>query len=255
MSSLVVAPAFFLSCLAAGLLGLLLRPRLAEHHLDEDSRGVVLNITGLIAAMAALLLGLLVANAQSAYNTVSDEVDQMAANLVELDRSLAEFGPPAAEARAMLQRMVTGEVDRIWPPDGRPADPDALDPRRAEQVRRQLGALIAALPAQDAVQRDQLRHVRDLVAANTRARVLLLSQMDGDLPTPIVLVVGFWLVTLFFAFGLLARSNAVVVIALLIGAASVGGAMFLLIELDRPFGGVMPITDDSMRGALALMGK
>ena len=66
---------------------------------------------------------------------------------------------------------------------------------------------------------------------------------------------SFWLVTLFLAFGLLARFTALVAIALLIGATSVGGAMFLVLELNRPFGGIMQISDDSMRAALGLMGR
>jgi uncharacterized membrane protein YphA (DoxX/SURF4 family) len=81
------------------------------------------------------------------------------------------------------------------------------------------------------------------------------NQLNNDLPLPVVAVVSSWLVTLFLAFGLLARFNAVVVIALLIGAASVGGAMFLVLELNRPFGGIMQVSDGSMRTALALMGR
>lgn len=255
MQSLIVAPALFLGCLAAGLLGLTLRRRLAEHHLDSDSRAVVTNITGLIAAMSALLLGLLVANAQSSYNTVSDEVDQMAANLVELDRALGAYGPAAADARAVLRRVAASEVDRIWPPDGSSANPDALDPRGVDAARLQFLGMLGALPAQTDVQRGLQRHVLELLAANGRTRVLVMNQVNNDLPLPIVLIVSFWLVTLFLAFGLLARFNLVVVVALVIGAASVGGAMFLVLELNRPFGGIMQIGDGSMRAALALMGR
>jgi len=85
-------------------------------------------------------------------------------------------------------------------------------------------------------------------------RVLVLNHVRSNLPAPIVLVVSFWLLTLFLAFGLLARLNAVVVIALVIGAVSIGGAMFLVLELNRPFGGIMQISDGSMREALKLLG-
>jgi hypothetical protein len=255
MSSLIVAPALFAGCLLAGLLGLALRQRLAEHHLDNDSRAVVTNITGLIAAMSALLLGLLVANAQSSYNTVSDEVDQIAANMVEIDRALASYGPAAAEARALLRQVATAEVDRIWPPDGGAARADAIDPTGTEAPRMQLLGLLSALPTQTDVQRSVQRHVLELLAANGRLRVLVMNQVNNDLPLPIVLIVSFWLVTLFLAFGLLARFNLVVVASLVIGSASVGGAMFLVLELNRPLGGIMQIDDGSPRAALMLMGK
>ena len=254
MDSVTVALMLFAGCGAAGLLGLALRTRLAEHHLDADSRAVVTNITGLIAAMSALLLGLLVANAQSSYNTVSDEVDQLAANMVELDRTLRGFGPAGAEARALLLQVATAEADRIWPPDGG-SRPDALDPGAADEQRLRFGGMLGALPTGTEAQRAMQRHALELVATNARTRVLLSNQVNNDLPLPVVGVVSFWLVTLFLAFGLLARFNAVVVIALLIGGASVGGAMFLVLELNRPFGGVMQVDDGSVRAALALMGR
>jgi hypothetical protein len=255
MPLLTVAVALFVGCMAAGLAGLALRPRLAERHLDSESRAVVTNITGLIAAMSALLLSLLVANAQSSYNTVSDEVDQMAANLVELDRTLGAFGPAATEARALLRRVVAAEIDRIWPPDTGSSSPDALDPGTTDQARLQFAGMVGGLPAQTEAQRALQRRVLDLLAANSRTRVLVFNQLNNDLPLPVVAVVSSWLVTLFLAFGLLARFNAVVVIALLIGAVSVGGAMFLVLELNRPFGGIMQVSDGSMRTALALMGR
>src|SRR4051794_11331357 len=127
LESLLVASALGAGCLLAGLGGLALRPRLSEHHLDDESRGGVSNITGLIAAMAALLLGLLVASAQSSYNTVNDEVDQLAANLVEFDRTLDALGPATADVRALLRQMATTETDRIWPLGSGSSNPDALD--------------------------------------------------------------------------------------------------------------------------------
>ena len=254
MESLLVAAALGAGCLLAGLGGLALRPRLPEHHLDDESRGVVSNITGLIAAMAALLLGLLVASAQSSYNTVNDELDQMAANLVELDRTLDALGPATADVRTLLRQLAAMETDRIWPPGGGSSNPDALDTWRMDQARTQFTRMVSELPARTEAQHDLQRHVLQLLAMDTHTRVLVLNQVRSDLPAPVVLVVGFWLLTLFLAFGLLARLNAVVVVALVVGAVSVGGAMFLVLELNRPFGGIMQVSDGSMREALKLLG-
>jgi hypothetical protein len=255
MSPVATSAALGAACLLAAGLGLWVRPRLAEHHLDEETRGAIGNITGLIAAMAALLLGLLVASAHGAYRTVSDEVDQLAANMVDMDRSLRAFGEEGAAVRDLLRRAATAEVDRIWPPDGSTPRPGSLEMTAADEARQRLGAMIRALPAPDETLREMRRHLIETMAANARIRVLLLNQVDNELPLPIVLVVGFWLTTLFLAFGLLARRNVVVLIALAIGATSVGGAMFLLLELNRPFGGIMEVSGDSPREALLLMAR
>ena len=65
--------------------------------------------------MAALILGLLVAAAKSAYDTEKNEVTQMAAKLVFLDRVLANYGPESADSRALLRHMVEDSLNRMWP--------------------------------------------------------------------------------------------------------------------------------------------
>src|SRR4029434_6962713 len=97
----------------ASLLGMLLRPALSQHHLSADTKDCVKLGMGLVATMAALLLGLLVAAAQSAYDTQRNEVIQIAAKIVFLDRVLANYGPESADARLLLRRMVEGAVSRM----------------------------------------------------------------------------------------------------------------------------------------------
>lgn len=64
-----------------------------------------------------------------------------------------------------------------------------------------------------------------------------------------------WLTVLFFGFGLLARHNATVVAALFVGSFSVAGAIFLIVELNDPYGGWMQISSAPLRAALAEMGS
>ena len=75
-----------------------------------------------------------------------------------------------------------------------------------------------------------------LISDGARTRVMLANQLGNELPRPIIVVVGFWLMMLFLGFGLLARMNLISVLALLVGAISVGGAIFLLLELNREHG-------------------
>ena len=70
---------------------------------------------------------------------------------------------------------------------------------------------------------------------------------------PFLLVLVFWLTVLFLGFGLFTRRNATVVVALALGALSVGGATFLILDLNRPYSGVMQISIDPIRNALNQM--
>ena len=49
--------------------------------------------TGLIGTITGLVLGLLIASANSTYETQSSQVQQMTANIVLLDQTLAQYGP------------------------------------------------------------------------------------------------------------------------------------------------------------------
>src|SRR5258708_23594341 len=96
------------------LLGMLLRRLLPEPHLNADSKEVVRLATGLLATLAALVLGLLIASAQSSFQTKSNQIKQITANVILLDNLLARSGPQAQPMRPLLRSGVKILVERIW---------------------------------------------------------------------------------------------------------------------------------------------
>ena len=61
----------------------------------------------------------------------------------------------------------------------------------------------------------------------------------------------FWICTLFLGFGLFSSPNATVTVGLLVGAVSVACAIFLILEMNDPYRGVMRISDEPLRNAIA----
>ena len=59
-----------------------------------------------------------------------------------------------------------------------------------------------------------------------------------------------WLTLLFFGFGLFARLNTTVVVALIAGAMSVATACVLILEMNQPYRGWMEISGAPLREAL-----
>ena len=84
---------------------------------------------------------------------------------------------------------------------------------------------------------------------------LLYEQAGGSLSWPFFVVLVFWLVVLFAGFGLYARRNATVIAALFVGALTVAGAIFLILEMNRPYSGLMEISSAPIRDALAQIGR
>ena len=106
MNSTIAGAIVFACLFGAGLLGMRVRAALPQHHLSADTKDAVRIGMGLVATMAALVLGLLVASTKGAYDTQKNEVSQMAAKIVFLDRVLANYGSETAETRDLLRRSV-----------------------------------------------------------------------------------------------------------------------------------------------------
>ena len=60
-----------------------------------------------------------------------------------------------------------------------------------------------------------------------------------------------WLVVIFLFFSLLAPPNTTTAVALIAAAVSVAVAIFLIMELDRPFGGIISIPSGPVMKALS----
>ena len=93
MTPTEIALIVFACVFAGALLGMFLRGRLPKHHLSADTENVIKLGMGLIATMAALVLGLLIATAKSSYETQDAAVKHTAARVLLLDHMLANYGP------------------------------------------------------------------------------------------------------------------------------------------------------------------
>jgi hypothetical protein len=118
MSPILLSLIAFACIFGGTFLGMFLRRRLPGHHLSGDTKDVVRLGTGLIGTMAALVLGLLIASANSTYETQSGQVKQLTAYIVLLDNTLAQYGPETNSVRNLLRHAVTTLADRIWRENG-----------------------------------------------------------------------------------------------------------------------------------------
>jgi len=254
MNALTAAAIVFAFVSGGAVLGMLLRRILPAHHLNDESRDVVRLGTGLVATMAALVLGLLVASAKGSYDTQKDGLDTITANLTLLDTTLAQYGPPTQEARAILRRTVGSAIARLWPADTSQESTlgEAETTAGGKSFYAEVLSLTPATETERTLQAQALAIASDLA----RARLLLVAQQETTPISGVFLVVLVsWLVALFASFGLFAPRNATVLAALLIAAFSVSGAIFLILELDQPFEGLIQISSAPLRDAFTHLGE
>ena len=246
MNAYLVALLVFAVVFAAALLGMRLRAGLPEHHLSDDTKEAVRIGMGLVATMAALILGLLVASAKGSYDVEKSEVNQMAAKISFLDRVLVNYGPETQPARQVLREAVEGALARIWSEaelGHGPADPGAV---WSETLPKTIQKLAPKDDAQSAFKAQAAAATAEL----GQMRWLLFEQADSSISKAFLVVVIAWLAIIFGSVGLFAPANATAVGALMLAALSVAGAIFLILELDQPFGGLIQISSQPMVNTL-----
>jgi hypothetical protein len=251
LSAIAIGCIVFALVCGSALLAMFVRSALPEHHLSADSKDVVKLGIALIATMSALVLSLLIASAKTAFDTRSNQLVQVSADIIELDRALARYGPETKEARSLLERSVAATLERFWPAEG--ARPIAIDPK-ASPVEALYDKIEELSPQSDAQR--ALRSQAETTALDMgRTRLLLFEHLDRSIPVPFLVVLVFWLCIIFASFGLFAPRNATVIAVLCVCALSVSGAIFLIIELDRSFEGLLKVSGAPLRAALAQLGR
>ena len=246
MRSIGISSIVFVCIFGAGLLGMLLRSALPDHHLASDSKDAVKVGMGLVGTMAALVLGLLVASAKGNYDSQGASLTQLAANVVMLDRILAHYGPETKEARELLRRGVTGFIDSVWSNTGSGPTPGGNEI---------LYEKIQGLSPKDDRQRALQAQALSIAVSSGQTRWLMYEQGIASVSLPLLVVLVLWLSLILGSFGLFAPVNGTVIGSLCVCALSVSAAVFLILEMYSPFSGIIHLSSAPLQAALAHLGQ
>jgi hypothetical protein len=250
MSPLAFGTIVFACVLGGGLLGTFLRVALPERHLSAESKDLVRLAMGLIATMSALVVGLLITTAKTAYDTQGSEFRRMSAEIVLLDRLLAHYGPEAKDARELLRRATADMLRRMESGPGLQAMPPEST-KRSEGFYDVVQALSPQTDTQRSLRAEALRMALDIGLM----RLLMFAQRGSTIPMAFLVILASWFTILFSGFGLFARFDGTVLATLVVCAFSLAAAVFLILTLDLPFEGVVRISSDPLRGALLQLGR
>ena len=248
MTNLLISLLVFGLIFGGALAGMAVRPLLSEHHLHADSKDVVRLTAGLIGTLTALVLGLLIASAKTTFDQKTNRVREMTATVILLDDLLLQYGPEATPLRKLLRQSIPPMADRIW----HEQENSTRKPTRFEsstEAWKFYDDLERLSPNNDTQRSLQSRAIAAFTEG-AQMRLQLFTQAGSSIPTPFLVIMVFWLSAIFVSATLFARTNMVVTISLFVCALSFAGAIFLVLELDDPFTGLMGISSTILRSAL-----
>ena len=192
MSSIAVSSIVFACAFGGAILGMSVRAKLPQPHLNPESKDIVKLSMGLVGTLSALVLGLLIASAKGSYDVQSSELTQMAARVVVLDRVLAHYGPETKEARALLRGSVVRILDQAW--SKRHAGTSQLE---APSGGEGLLDKVQELTPKDDKQRLLQAQATSVVLGLGETRWLQYAQGAVSVSMPLLIVLVFWLTTIF----------------------------------------------------------
>lgn len=243
MNSSLVSLGIAVALMIAVALGLFLSRRLPVHHLSPETKETVNVAMGLIATMSALLLGLLVSAMQDSYKTVQDQVITLGAKMSFIDRVLSLYGSEAEPLLNHTRELVRATAKHMW------ADEDATGIINREAADRLYLDLLRLKPTDPMQEHLKTQAVATFLEVG-QLRTLMQVQSAKSMTWPLLVAVVFWAVVIFFSFSVFAPSNATATLALVVSALSVAMAVFLILELNQPFQGIIRIAPELLQHAV-----
>lgn len=252
MSSLMIASLMFACILASTFAAMMIARRLPGHHLNSESRDVVKLGLGVIGTLTAMVLSLLVSATKGTYDAQNGTVKELGAQLGVLDRALGQYGPEASKAQAQVRVLAEVVLEQLWPSNGAPAD---FNVRPTKGAWESIFLAVGSLEPQSDSQRLLKSRAQDILIGLGHIRQRLAVNSERSIPTPLLVVLGVWQAVLFAGFGLLAPRNGTTITVLVICMLSISGALFLVMELDRPFAGLVRVSNAPLRSVISHLGE
>ena len=231
MSSLTIAIIVGGLIAASGLVGLTLQKRLPEHHTAERPRDMIGGVVGLLTLLLAVNLALLIWTAYSVYSTQQTELQTIAARALEFDLEMRQYGPEGDRARELLRRDLVWAHEQFWGEDVSRAEAYEA----SYKAMGDLNAFFNSLEPKAGAQTALLAAARANYAFIGEQRILMSMQAAAPVAWPLVYAVTFWSCLMFGGMGLLSKLNPMTATMLVLGAASIGVAIFLILEFNKPY--------------------
>ncbi len=252
---------FVLLCAAAAI-GFWINGRLSEDHRSRDSIELMQLALGLLVTFTAIVLGLLTTSVKGGFDAAYAARSAYAGQLAQFDRCLRDYGADAQPMRDDLRRYTAAVIASTWPlekpPTGVTYPATANMPLTGESsvlaaLIDEIGYKLHSLQPGDSLHRNLAAACDQQFADLLQRRWAVIEGVHGSISPPFYWVLVFWLVILFASFGLRAPPNRMSTTIIGLCALSVTVAVFVILDLDLPYGGLFGIPSDSMRNALADM--
>jgi hypothetical protein len=246
MNSLTIAIFVGVLIAVSGMVGLTLQRLLPDGHTAERSRDMIGGVVGLLTLLLALVLGLLIWTAYGVFSTQQTELQTLAARALEFDLEMRQYGPEGDRAREILRRDLVWAHEQFWGDEESRSEAYDASVKAMSDMSSYFDTLKPATPAQTHLL-DEARRNYSFIGEN---RILMAMQTQTPVSWPLIYAVTAWSCLMFGGIGLLSRPNATTATMLVLGAASVALAIFLILEFNKPYSSSIRVSPVALEQAI-----
>jgi len=249
-TSLIIAVLVFAVVSTGAFAGVMVRRRVSEQHLTDQTRSLVSVSMAMVATIAALVLGLLISNANRSFSNVQGQVISLSSEILRLDQLLRRYGPETKLARETLREYAEKKRADLFPKN--PVTVNLANQSTYELLQNVEDLILAIKPANA---RDEWWRSQAMILASRigETRFLLAQETMQGTPKAVLLLLMFWLTLLFASFTLFAPSNIISTATLTLCALAVAGAIGMILELEYAFGGLVHVSSQPMDRAVFIL--
>ncbi|HEY9133759.1 MAG TPA: hypothetical protein VIM98_18555 [Dyella sp.] len=248
MDSILISMGVFAVAWAGLWLGAVLANRMPRDHLSADTRTSAQIGINMMATLTALVLGFMITSARSSFDHATDDVVEVSTSIVMLDRALSGYGKESEPERDQLRAFLARATARVAP-DGRVKQMVFRVPVTNVSLLTQLQQSILNLkPANDAQRWFQARALT-LSGELSRQRVATSEQSEQSVPAVLLLIVSAWVVLIFVGLGAFTVHNRSVRVVLVCSALAFAGSVFLILEFETPYSGIIRVSGQPLLNA------
>ena len=266
MTESLGAGLLFAVLLGSTALGLFVRPFLSEAHRSRKTTDFVQLVVIMLVTFLAVVLGLLTSSAKESFDQVGNELKGLSVALIQLDRSLREWGSEGDTARQQLREYTAAVIAGTWHEetkiseagirdDNAPAVSGAIGSPVLGDLLSRVELEIRRLEPKDPMQRMLAAICIAQFERLMQVRWRLVEDSGGSLSTPFCLILVFSLAVVFASFGLSAPRNLPSYATITLGGGAIASAIYVIVDLDRPFGGIFAVSSQPLHDALTQLGR
>lgn len=219
--------------------------RLPEHHRVYEAQKAAQFGINIMATLVALVLGFMVTSARSTFDRANDDVVAVSSSVLLLDRDLSGYGIEAKPVRSELRAFLERATERVAA-NGEMSKVAFRIPRTNLSLITQLQMSILALEPETRSESWFQFRALAVTAELSKQRVLTYEHKKVEEPTPLLLMVALWIVLIFVGMGTFASHNSSVRVVQFCVALVFSGCIFLIMELEAPYSGVLRVSGEPL---------